>query len=34
MMIFGKLLTKIGQKKLWKKENNKWVLTHQVNNNP
>ena len=31
---FWEIIDKNRSKKLWKKENNKWVLTHQVNNNP
>jgi len=31
---FWEIIDKNRPKKLWKKKNNKWVLSHQVNNNP
>ena len=31
---FWEIIDKNRSKKLWKKENNSWVLSHQVNNNP
>ena len=31
---FWEFIDKNRSKKLWKKENNSWVLSHQVNNNP